>query len=48
MIEWKHTPELLEFAEEWLRIQQGGDDNYMTAKVKAVIAKAKRRIRCGY
>ena len=34
------APELLEFVEEWLR-RQGGDDNYMTAKAKAVIAKAK-------
>ena len=34
------APELLEFAEEWLRIQ-GSDDNYMTSKAKAVIAKAK-------
>lgn len=33
------APELLEFAEEWLRIQ-GSDENYMTAKAKKAIAKA--------
>lgn len=34
------APELLEFAEEWLRIQDS-DENYMTAKAKKAIAKAK-------
>lgn len=33
------SPELLEFAKEWLS-RQGSDDNYMTAKARAVIAKA--------
>jgi hypothetical protein len=34
------APELLEFAVEWLS-RQGDDDNYMTAKARAAIAKAK-------
>lgn len=34
------APELLEFAEEWIA-NQGDDDNYMTAKARAAIAKAK-------
>lgn len=34
------APELLEFAEEWL-CMQGSDENYMTAKARAAIAKAK-------
>lgn len=33
------APELLEFAQEWLS-RQGGDNNYMTAKARAAIAKA--------
>ena len=33
------APDLLEFAQEWLS-RQGGDDNYMTAKARAAIAKA--------
>ena len=33
------APELLEFAQDWLS-RQGGDDNYMTAKARAAIAKA--------
>ena len=33
------APELLEFAEEWL-CMQGSDENYMTAKARAAIAKA--------
>ena len=33
------APELLEFAKEWLG-RQGSDANYMTAKARAVIAKA--------
>jgi len=33
------APELLEFAEEWL-CMQGNDENYMTAKARAAIAKA--------
>lgn len=32
--------ELLEFAEEWLA-SQGDDENYMTAKARAAIAKAR-------
>lgn len=34
------APDLLEFAEEWLS-SQGDDANYMTAKARAVIARAK-------
>jgi len=34
------APELLEFAIDWLS-RQGDDDNYMTAKARAAIAKAK-------
>ena len=33
------APELLEFVKEWLE-RQGSDDNYMTAKARAVILKA--------
>lgn len=33
------APELLEFAEEWLS-RQGSDENYMTGKARAAIAKA--------
>lgn len=33
------APELLEFVKEWLE-RQGADDNYMTAKARALIAKA--------
>lgn len=33
------APELLSFAKEWLD-RQGSDENYMTAKARAVIAKA--------
>lgn len=36
------APELLEFAKEWLS-RQGSDDNYMTAKARATIAKAEGR-----
>ena len=34
------APDLLDFATEWLK-RQGTDDNYMTAKARAAIAKAK-------
>ena len=34
------APDLLEFATEWLE-RQGTDDNYMTAKARAAIAKAR-------
>ena len=33
------APDLLEFAKEWLD-RQGSDENYMTAKARAAIAKA--------
>ena len=33
------APELLEFVKEWLE-RQGSDDNYMTAKARAAVAKA--------
>ena len=33
------APELLEFVKEWLD-RQGSDENYMTAKARAAIAKA--------
>lgn len=33
------APELLDFAKEWLA-QQGSDNNYMTEKARAAIAKA--------
>ena len=33
------APELLAFAQEWLE-RQGTDENYMTAKARAAIAKA--------
>ena len=33
------SPELLEFVKEWLD-RQGSDENYMTAKARAAIAKA--------
>lgn len=36
------APELLEFAKEWLS-RQGSDDNYMTAKARAAVAKAEGR-----
>ena len=32
------APDLLEFAKEWLD-RQGSDENYMTAKARAAIAK---------
>ena len=34
------APELLAFVQEWLA-RQGTDENYMTAKARAAIAKAK-------
>ena len=33
------APDLLAFAQEWLE-RQGADENYMTAKARAAIAKA--------
>ena len=33
------TKDLLEFVKEWLE-RQGGDNNYMTAKARAAIARA--------
>lgn len=33
------APELLEFAKEWIS-RQGSDNNYMTEKARAAIAKA--------
>lgn len=33
------APDLLDFAQEWLE-RQGTDENYMTAKARAAIAKA--------
>ena len=33
------APELLDFAKNWLS-SQGSDDNYMTAKARAIITKA--------
>lgn len=44
---WKYNahliaaaPDLLEFAEEWLSTQ-GSDENYMTEKARAALAKAR-------
>ena len=38
-IESAAAPVLLTFAQEWLE-RQGTDENYMTAKARAAIAKA--------